>query len=86
MVYLKSDLTALTDRYRAFAWLALVILAGSLVLAYLISGKLEKQISAPILALAGTARAIADHRDNGPVRERRPVTSSASWAPSRNGS
>lgn len=62
-VYLQSDLSALTDRYRAYAWLAAAIIAGSLLVAYLLSGMLQNQISAPILALAETAEAISKHRD-----------------------
>jgi signal transduction histidine kinase len=63
MVYLKSDLTALTDRYRAYAWLAIGVLLTSFLVAYLISKTLQKQISAPILTLAQTARAISDQHD-----------------------
>lgn len=62
-VYLKASLSALTDRYRAFTILTLIILAGSLLMAYLISRRLQEQISAPILALAGTARAISERHD-----------------------
>ena len=62
-VYIRSDLSALTDRYRAYAWLAALVIAGSLLLAYLLSRMLEKQISRPILALAGTAEAVSRRRD-----------------------
>jgi signal transduction histidine kinase len=62
-VYIQSNLSALTDRYRAYAWLAAAIIAGSILVAYLLSRALQKQISAPILALAETANAIANHRD-----------------------
>lgn len=62
-VYLKSDLSALTDRYRAYMWLVLAIGLGSFLVAYLISKVLQKQISTPILALAETARAISDRHD-----------------------
>jgi two-component system sensor kinase FixL len=62
-VYLNANLSALTERYRAFAWLALGIILGSLLVAFLISRMLQKQISVPILALAETAQAISKHRD-----------------------
>ena len=62
-VYVQSDLSALTDRYRAYAWLSAIIIAGSLLVAYLLSRALQKQISSPILTLAGTAQAISNHRD-----------------------
>ena len=62
-VYLQSNLTALTDRYKVYAWLVAAIFAGSLLLAYLLSRRLQNQISRPILALARTAQAITRHRD-----------------------
>jgi PAS domain S-box-containing protein len=62
-VYIQSDLSALTDRYRAYAWLAAAIIAGSILVAYLLSRALQKQISLPILALAETANAISKQRD-----------------------
>lgn len=62
-VYLKADLSILTERIGAIAWLAWFILAGSLLLAYVLSQFLQKQISAPILALASTARAVSNQRD-----------------------
>ena len=62
-VYIQSDLSALTDRYYAYAWLAAAIIAGSILVAYLISRTLQKQISIPILALAKTANAISNDRD-----------------------
>jgi PAS domain S-box-containing protein len=62
-VYIETDLSALTDRYRAYAWLAGTVLAASIFLAYLLSRILQKQISGPILALAATAKTISTHRD-----------------------
>jgi PAS domain S-box-containing protein len=62
-VYLRTDLSILTERIVALAWLALLVLGGSLLLAYVISKFLQKQISAPILALASTARAVSNQRD-----------------------
>jgi two-component system sensor kinase FixL len=62
-VYLQANLSALTDRYRAFLWLSLGIILGSLLVALLLSRMLQKQISMPILALAETAKAISEHRD-----------------------
>src|SRR5882724_715363 len=62
-VYIQSDLSALTDRYYAYAWLALGIIVCSIFVAYLISRALQKQISQPIIALAETAKAISKHRD-----------------------
>ncbi len=62
-VYLQSELSELSDRYRAYAGLAAMIVAGSLLVGYLLSRLLQKQISLPILALAETAQAISGHRD-----------------------
>jgi signal transduction histidine kinase len=62
-VYIQSDLSALTDRYHAYALLAAAIIAGSILVAYLLSRMLQKQISAPIVALAKTANAISKQRD-----------------------
>jgi len=62
-VYIQSDLSALTDRYYAYAWLSAAIIAGSILVAYLLSRMLQKQISAPIVALAETANAISKQRD-----------------------
>jgi methyl-accepting chemotaxis protein len=62
-VYVQSDLSALTERYRAYALLAAAIISGSLLVGFLLSRMLQKQISLPILALAETAQAISNHRD-----------------------
>ncbi len=70
MVYLQSNLSALTDRYRAYAWLSAAIIAGSILVALLLSRLLERQISGPILALAKVALNISGHR-NFSVRARK---------------
>ncbi len=62
-LYLKSDLGAIYDRFRSFGLIAALVLALSCVVAYLISARLQRQISQPILALAGTATSISEHRD-----------------------
>ncbi len=62
-VFLQSDLSALTSRYRAYAWLSAFIVTCSILVAYLLSRTLQKQISQPILALAETAKAISERRD-----------------------
>jgi PAS domain S-box-containing protein len=62
-VYVQSNLSALTDRYRAYAWLAAAVIAASLLLAYLLSRMLQNQISLPVLALAETAKTVSKQRD-----------------------
>jgi PAS domain S-box-containing protein len=63
IVYLKADLDTLTDRYQTFISLAVVILFSSLLVAYVIAKKLQRQISHPIMALTETAKAISQRRD-----------------------
>jgi PAS domain S-box-containing protein len=58
-VYIQSNLSALTDRYQAYAWLSVGIIAGSILVAFLLSRLLGRQISRPILSLAETARAVS---------------------------
>ncbi len=62
-LFLKSDLGALFDWLRLFSGIAAVVIAASLLLAYLISRSLQRQISEPILALAQTAAAVSHGRD-----------------------
>jgi signal transduction histidine kinase len=62
-LYLNSDMEAMDERMRLYAGIAaLVVLLASSV-AYVLSRTLQRQISQPIMALAGTARAISDRRD-----------------------
>ena len=62
-LYLKSDLGAMYERLRLYASIALLVIIVSLLLAYLLSRTLQRQISRPILALAETARAVSEHPD-----------------------
>ncbi len=62
-IYLQSNLTALTDRFSGYAVLTLTVFLSSLLVAYLLSLRLQKQISKPIQALAETAQAISNHQD-----------------------
>ncbi len=62
-LYLKSDMVALYDRLRLYAFIAILVIAGSSLVAYVLSRKLQQQISQPILALAETAQAVSDRRD-----------------------
>ncbi|HWN95718.1 MAG TPA: PAS domain S-box protein [Methylomirabilota bacterium] len=51
------------DLLKLYAGMLSVVLAGSLLLSFLLSMRLQKIISVPILQLAGTARSIAQHKD-----------------------
>jgi PAS domain S-box-containing protein len=62
-VWLKSDLSALTERYRLYATLVLIVLAGAVLLAFALSTWLQRRIAKPILALAEAARRVADRQD-----------------------
>ncbi|HVZ79536.1 MAG TPA: PAS domain S-box protein [bacterium] len=62
-IFLRSNLSALTDRYWAYAWLSASVIAGSLLLGYLLAVALQAQISGPILALSEVARKITRDQD-----------------------
>jgi len=62
-LYLKSDMVALYDRLRLYGGIMILVIAGSSLVAYTLSRKLQQQISRPILALADTAKAVSERRD-----------------------
>ena len=63
-LYLKLDMGVIMQQwFRNSIGIAVVVIAIAILVAYLISKTLQKQISQPILSLAETARAISDHRD-----------------------
>jgi signal transduction histidine kinase/ActR/RegA family two-component response regulator/uncharacterized membrane protein affecting hemolysin expression len=62
-LYLQADMRFITRQLLAYSGMAVVGLAGALLLAYLISRVLQRKISAPILALAETSRAISERKD-----------------------
>jgi len=62
-VYLKSDLSALTERFRFYTVFVSVVIAGSIVVTYALSARLQRRISEPILNLASTARSVSEHKD-----------------------
>lgn len=62
-LYLKSDMGVVYDQLRLHGAIAALVIAVSCLLAYLISRRLQRQISEPILSLAETARAVSDRRD-----------------------
>ncbi len=55
---LRHSLLSLAARLRLFAGISVGFLAGSVLIGFVISSRLQRLISAPILALAGTARAV----------------------------
>jgi signal transduction histidine kinase/CheY-like chemotaxis protein/uncharacterized membrane protein affecting hemolysin expression len=70
-LYLKSDLGAIYERLQSFGVIAVLVLIISCAVAYLVSTRLQTQISRPILALAEMVGSIAERRDYT-VRAKRP--------------
>ena len=62
-LYLKLDTRALYERFRLYAGIVALVMTASLLVAYVLSRTLQRQISEPILSLAQTARAISERRD-----------------------
>ncbi len=62
-LYLRTDLGAIYERFRLYALIAVLILGLSGIIAYLVATRLQREISGPILALAGTARSVSENRD-----------------------
>ncbi len=62
-LYLKSDLGAMYERFRLYSGIVAAVVVASLLVAFMVSTVLQRQVSEPILRLATTAHAIADRRD-----------------------
>ncbi len=62
-IYLQTDLQGVYERLRLFGGIGILVLCGSLVVAFFLSSRLQRPISRPILSLAQTAREIAEHKD-----------------------
>jgi two-component system sensor histidine kinase/response regulator len=62
-IYLESDLRALNSRVRSYGGIVALVLAASLFLAFLLSRRLQRLISEPILHLVQTAKTVADKND-----------------------
>jgi signal transduction histidine kinase/CheY-like chemotaxis protein len=62
-LYLKSDNGAIYERLRSFSLIAGLVLALAWLVAYVLSIRLQRQLSRPILALAATASEISKHDD-----------------------
>ena len=59
-LYLKSDTGAMYERLKLYGTIALLVVALSFLLAYLLSRNLQHGITTPILALTETAKAVSD--------------------------
>ena len=63
-LYLVADLQAMTSQLlKLYGGIFALVLAASLLLAFLLSGQFLRFVTNPILSLAGTARTIAEHHD-----------------------
>ena len=62
-LYLKSDMGAIYERLTLYTLIAVLVIGLSLLLGYLLSLRLQREISTPILRLAQTAKAISDGKD-----------------------
>ena len=63
MVYIRSDLQALYDRFKSYGLILLGIVGASLVAALALSRIAQRVISKPILRLAETARFVSREKD-----------------------
>jgi signal transduction histidine kinase len=62
-LYIRTDISEFFERMRIFAFVMVGLIALSFLVAILFSGIIRRNISAPVLALAGTATHISEHRD-----------------------
>jgi len=62
-VYLESDLTELRQRMRGYATIVGIVFVASVLAMVLISARLQRVISGPILHLVDTARVVSRDRD-----------------------
>ncbi|GEO08352.1 ATP-binding protein [Segetibacter aerophilus] len=62
-LYIRSDMDAIYTRFQRYGLIALLVIALSIFVAYLLSRQLQKKIAKPILALASTARDISEKHD-----------------------
>ena len=62
-IFVRASLHAIYDRLQLFGAMAALVLVGSLLAALLLSSRLQRPISQPILALAETARLVAERKD-----------------------
>ncbi|MBI1803440.1 MAG: PAS domain S-box protein [Ignavibacteriae bacterium] len=62
-IFLSSDLERLYARFRSFSQIVLLVLLGSLAVAYFSASALQNRISRPILELVETTKQISERRD-----------------------
>jgi signal transduction histidine kinase len=62
-LYLKSDLQEMQARFRLYIWIVALVLVISIAGAFALAEVLQWRISAPVLALASTAKMVSDRQD-----------------------
>lgn len=62
-IYLMRDLVARNERLRSYTQIAILVLIGSLLVAFAVATTLERNISRPILDLARTAHRVTEQHD-----------------------
>lgn len=62
-LYLESDMALLYDRFIWYGGLVSGVILVSILVAYLLSRKLQQQISRPVMVLAESARAVSERGD-----------------------
>jgi signal transduction histidine kinase len=62
-LYITANMDPFYARFRLYVLIALAVITVSLIVSYLLSRFLQKNISAPILSLAETAKVISDEKD-----------------------
>jgi len=62
-LYLKSDLGAMYQRLTLYGGLVVGVIALSCLVAFALSTRLQRHISQPVLALAGTAKIVSEGKD-----------------------
>lgn len=62
-IYVMTDLMARNERLRSYTQIAILVLIGSLLVAFAVATMLERNISRPILNLADTAHKVTEQQD-----------------------
>ena len=62
-LFLRSDLKGIHDRFQRYAMILIIVMACSVFVAFVLSNRMQKTISDPILALADTASRVSKQKD-----------------------
>lgn len=62
-LYIRSNIEALYERFNLYGIIAILIVMGAFVIAYVLSKGLHQRVSKPIMSLAETAKIISSQQD-----------------------